>query len=64
MNFILSGFIKIMRRLNLYLHRILRYITTEDLMQAFTPSAAHEMTGCFIKQWEHYPYLKRTEPVN
>jgi hypothetical protein len=29
-----------------------------------TPSAAHEMTGDFIKQWKHYPYLKRTEPVN
>ncbi len=29
-----------------------------------TPSAAHEMTGDFIKQWKHYPYLKRTESVN
>ena len=29
-----------------------------------TPSAAHEMTGDFIKQWKHYPYLERTESVN
>jgi transposase InsO family protein len=29
-----------------------------------TPLVAHEMTGDFVKQWKHYPYIKSPELVN